>query len=44
MTYASKWPAGAGDTTPGKPINTCPRPGCGAVYSGDHHVCRDPEK
>jgi len=44
MTYANQWPAGSGEHTPAKPINTCNRPGCGAVYSGDSHVCRNPAK
>lgn len=26
-----------------KPINTCNRPKCGAVYSGTSHACKDPE-
>lgn len=48
-----QWPAGADDTPPPQPapapadhkpttVKTCPRPKCGAVYSGDSHACRDP--
>ncbi|MEU8197430.1 hypothetical protein AB0C10_26940 [Microbispora amethystogenes] len=39
-----QWPAGANDAKPAKPVNTCPRPKCGAVYSGTSHVCRNPAK
>lgn len=43
MRTANQWPAGANQQKPAKPMNTCNRPKCGAVYSGTSHVCKDPE-
>lgn len=44
MTYVNQWPAGASKQKTGKQMKKCPRKKCGAVYSGDTHVCRDPQK
>ncbi|WP_260614965.1 hypothetical protein [Microbispora sp. KK1-11] len=44
MRTATQWPAGADTQKTGKQVRTCKRKKCGAVYTGDHHECRDPEK